>query len=113
MVALVGARQVGKTTLARKLADRVQGTISLDLERVGDRRKLEDAEAFLQAQVGHLTVLDEVQRLPALFAELRGSLTIGHSRDCFRLIRSRPPRQKARGLFCSQAVSLFFCGTFY
>lgn len=72
VVALIGARQVGKTTLARKLADRVQGTIYLDLERVGDRRKLEDAEAFLQAQVGHLTVLDEVQRLPALFAELRG-----------------------------------------
>ncbi|WP_245303144.1 ATP-binding protein [Rhizobium esperanzae] len=72
VVALIGARQVGKTTLARKLADRVQGTIYLDLERVGDRRKLDDAEAFLQAQVGHLTVLDEVQRLPALFAELRG-----------------------------------------
>jgi predicted AAA+ superfamily ATPase len=72
VVALIGARQVGKTTLARKLVDRVKGTIYLDLERVGDRRKLEDAEAFLQAQVGHLTVLDEVQRLPALFAELRG-----------------------------------------
>ncbi|MDQ0322426.1 putative AAA+ superfamily ATPase [Pararhizobium capsulatum DSM 1112] len=72
VVALIGARQVGKTTLARKLTDRVQGTIYLDLERIADRRRLEDAEAFLQAQVGHLTVLDEVQRLPELFAELRG-----------------------------------------
>ncbi|MEK1933455.1 MAG: ATP-binding protein [Pararhizobium sp.] len=72
VVALIGARQVGKTTLARKIADRIKGTIYLDLERIGDLRKLEDAEAFLQAQVGHLTVLDEVQRLPALFAELRG-----------------------------------------
>ncbi|WEZ85384.1 ATP-binding protein (plasmid) [Rhizobium sp. 32-5/1] len=72
VVALIGARQVGKTTLARKIADGIKGTIYLDLERIGDRRKLEDAEAFLQAQVGHLTVLDEVQRLPGLFAELRG-----------------------------------------
>ncbi|WP_412179072.1 ATP-binding protein [Rhizobium sp. TRM95796] len=72
VVALVGARQVGKTTLARKLKDQVQGTIYLDLERTADRRRLEDAEAFLQAQAGHLTVLDEVQRLPELFAELRG-----------------------------------------
>jgi len=72
VVALIGARQVGKTTLARKLADRAKGTLYLDLERIADRRKLEDAEAFLQAQAGHLTVLDEVQRLPELFAELRG-----------------------------------------
>ena len=72
VVALIDPRQVGKTTLARKFADRIQGTIYLDFERIGDRRKLEDAEAFLHAQVGHLIVLDEVQRLPSLFAELRG-----------------------------------------
>jgi predicted AAA+ superfamily ATPase len=72
VVALIGARQVGKTTLARKLKDQVHGAIYLDLERIADRRRLEDAGAFLQAQAGHLTVLDEVQRLPELFAELRG-----------------------------------------
>lgn len=72
MVALIGARQIGKTTLARKLADQLPGTLYLDLERSADRRKLEDPEAFLQAQAGHLTILDEVQRLPDLFAELRG-----------------------------------------
>ncbi|CAG1010966.1 partial putative protein, partial [Burkholderiales bacterium] len=72
VVALIGARQVGKTTLARKLAKEIDGTLYLDLERIGDRRKLEDAEAFLQAQVGHLTILDEVQHTPELFAELRG-----------------------------------------
>ena len=72
VVALIGARQVGKTTLARKLADKTHGTLYLDLERTSDRRRLEDPEAFLQAQTGHLTVLDEVQRLPDLFTELRG-----------------------------------------
>lgn len=72
VVALIGARQIGKTTLARKLAEELRGALYLDLERSADRRKLEDPEAFLQAQAGHLTILDEVQRLPDLFAELRG-----------------------------------------
>lgn len=72
VVALIGARQVGKTTLARKIAGELQGTQYLDLERISDQRKLDDAEAFLSAQKGHLTILDEVQRVPQLFSELRG-----------------------------------------
>lgn len=71
-VALLGPRQVGKTTLARKLAKQRPGTVYLDLERLADQRKLEDAGAFLQAQAGHLTIIDEVHRAPQLFAELRG-----------------------------------------
>nr|WP_246733734.1 AAA family ATPase [Rhizobium sp. 57MFTsu3.2] len=55
---MIGARQAGKTTLARKISDRAKGTLYLDVERIADRRKLEDAAAFLQALVGHLTVLD-------------------------------------------------------
>ncbi len=76
VVALIGARQVGKTTLARQLAQEIGGTLYLDLERTADRRKLEDAEAFLQSQIGHLTVLDEVQYVPGLFAELRGIIDV-------------------------------------
>lgn len=72
VVALIGARQVGKTTLARELAEQTKDTIYLDLERIGDRRKLDDAAAFLAAQGGHLTILDQVQRVPELFTELRG-----------------------------------------
>jgi predicted AAA+ superfamily ATPase len=75
-VVLLGARQVGKTTLARKLAGDIEGTLYLDLERVADRRKLEDAEAFLQMQVGHLTVVDEVQYVPDLFSELRSIIDV-------------------------------------
>jgi uncharacterized protein len=72
VVALIGARQVGKTTLARQLAEDLRDTLYLDLERLADRRKLDGAAAFLEAQAGHLTVLDEVQRVPELFEELRG-----------------------------------------
>jgi uncharacterized protein len=71
-VALLGPRQVGKTTLARALANEINGTLYLDLERSTDLRKLEDPRAFLHAQAGKLTIVDEVHRAPDLFAELRG-----------------------------------------
>ena len=72
-VVLLGPRQVGKTTLARQIASqRKQRAIYLDLERPLDRRRLEDADAFLRAQTGKLVVIDEIHRAPALFETLRG-----------------------------------------
>jgi hypothetical protein len=71
-VALIGPRQVGKTTLARAIAAEFPGSLYLDLERAADLRKLEDPGAFLEAQSGRLTVIDEFHRVPDLFAELRG-----------------------------------------
>ena len=73
-VVLLGPRQAGKTTLARSIAAGRQkdGAIYLDLERPADRRRLEDADAFLRAQAGKLVVIDEIHRAPALFETLRG-----------------------------------------
>lgn len=73
-VVLLGPRQVGKTTLARKIAARrgKAGAIYLDLERPLDARRLGDADAFLRAQAGKLVVIDEIHRAPELFAILRG-----------------------------------------
>ena len=72
-VVLLGARQVGKTTLARAIADaRGSQAVYLDLERVADRRRLEDADQFLRAQAGKLVVIDEIHRAPGLFEVLRG-----------------------------------------
>lgn len=72
-VALLGPRQVGKTTLARDLADRwPAGSVYLDLERPADLRRLDDADTFLRGQAPRLVVLDEVHRVPHLFATLRG-----------------------------------------
>jgi uncharacterized protein len=71
-VALLGPRQVGKTTLAKALARERKDSVYLDLERASDLRKLEDPRAFLQTQAGRLTIIDEVHRAPGLFAELRG-----------------------------------------
>jgi len=72
-VVLLGPRQVGKTTLARQIATlRKARAIYLDLERPTDQRRLQDADAFLRAQVGKLVVIDEIHRAPALFETLRG-----------------------------------------
>lgn len=73
VTAILGPRQCGKTTLARKMAtSHLPGdVVYLDLERLADQRKLADAEWFLSRQGGKLVVLDEVQRIPELFAVLR------------------------------------------
>lgn len=72
-VVLLGPRQVGKTTLARRIAAaRGAKAIYLDLERPADRRRLDDADAFLRAQAGRLVVIDEIHRAPGLFEILRG-----------------------------------------
>jgi predicted AAA+ superfamily ATPase len=72
-VVLLGPRQVGKTTLARQIAAKGKTpAIYLDLERPVDRRRLQDADAFLRAQTGKLVVIDEIHRHPELFETLRG-----------------------------------------
>jgi len=69
-VALLGSRQVGKTTLARELE--IGKTIHyLDLERPSDLAKLADPELYLSGFANQLVILDEVQRLPELFPVLR------------------------------------------
>lgn len=72
-VVILGPRQVGKTTLARTLArERGEHALYLDLERESDRRRLDNADAYLRAQHGKLVILDEIHRMPGLFELLRG-----------------------------------------
>ena len=72
VVCLTGARQTGKTTLARFLASMLPSPmLYLDVERSSDRDKLREAEIFLSAHRDHCVVIDEVQRLPELFPLLR------------------------------------------
>jgi len=72
-VVLLGPRQVGKTTLARKIASDWPGqSLYLDMERPADRLRLDDADSYLRAQQGKLVVIDEIHRVPHLFDILRG-----------------------------------------
>lgn len=75
-VALLGPRQAGKTTLAHGVGDK-SGSVYLDLESPGDRQKLSDPEAYLAHHEGKLVILDEVQKMPALFETLRGLIDRG------------------------------------
>lgn len=70
-VALLGPRQVGKTTLAHALA-KGRKSAYLDLESPVDREKLTDPVFYFAQHEDDLIVLDEVQRVPELFATLRG-----------------------------------------
>ena len=69
-VALMGPRQVGKTTLAKILASQ-SDSVFLDLESPTDRQKLADPEFFLNRFSDRLVILDEIHRIPELFQVLR------------------------------------------
>jgi predicted AAA+ superfamily ATPase len=70
-VALLGPRQVGKTTLALQVAHGLPH-VYLDLESQRDQSKLAQAELYLQGHLDKLVILDEVHRAPGLFPMLRG-----------------------------------------
>ena len=70
-VALMGPRQVGKTTLAFNISESMP-SVYLDLENRTDLRKVQDIEAFHRENSDKLVILDEVQRLPDIFAPVRG-----------------------------------------
>ena len=73
-VVLLGPRQVGKTTLAREVANEVPDSLYLDLEDPGDAARLRDARSYLDLHRHRLVILDEVQRMPDLFRVLRGQI---------------------------------------
>jgi len=70
-VALLGVRQVGKTTLAFHLSKN-RSSIYLDLESPADLLKLSDPESFLSLHSDKLIILDEIQRASEIFRILRG-----------------------------------------
>jgi len=78
-VALIGPRQVGKTTLALELAEGTDA-LYLDLEAREDRAKLADPSLFLGNYEDRLVILDEIHRVPELFAALRGVIDRGRRR---------------------------------
>ena len=78
-VGLLGPRQVGKTTLAQTIGA-ARASIYLDLESPIDREKLSDPVFYLSNHEDQLVILDEVQRMPELFAALRGLIDSGRRR---------------------------------
>lgn len=95
VVALVGPRQCGKTTLARMLVERRRktghGGLLLDLERPSDLARLRDPETFLSRHARELVCLDEVQRAPALFEVLRALIDADRRPGRFLILGSASP----------------------
>ncbi len=103
-VVLLGPRQVGKTTLARHIAES-RDAVYLDLERPADRQILEEPDFYLDEQSGRLVIIDEVQVMPGLFGALRGQIDRrrrhGHRTGQFLLLGSASKallRQSAESL---------------
>ena len=70
-VVLIGPRQVGKTTVALNIADSLP-SVYVDLEKPRDLAKIRDIEAFHIENREKLIIIDEIQRIPEIFAPLRG-----------------------------------------
>jgi uncharacterized protein len=73
-VAIIGPRQVGKTTLVKQIQNVLPNpSIYFDLEKNSDWVKFQyDRSSFLESQQDKTIILDEVQRLPEIFRDLRG-----------------------------------------
>ena len=70
-VAILGPRQVGKSTLAREFIAKKHKSVYLDLESPKDLLKLSDPYSFLSQHTDKLVIIDEVQKKPELFSVLR------------------------------------------
>ena len=75
-VALIGPRQVGKTTLALEIG-RSRDALYLDLEDRDDRSRLSEPALFLDNVEDRLVILDEIHRMPELLQTLRGIIDRG------------------------------------
>lgn len=92
VVGLIGSRQVGKTTLAKVLAQsRRRNAEYVDLELPSERSRLADPELFISTYEDRLLILDEVQCLPNLFPILRGLVDRNRRPGRFLLLGSASP----------------------
>lgn len=92
-VAVLGPRQVGKTTLAETIATSISpNPVYLDLESPTDQAKLQEPEAYFDLHKRQLIILDEIRRVPELFAILRGVIDRrrrqGHKTGQFLIVGS-------------------------
>ena len=71
IVAILGPRQCGKSTLAKNLSSKFKNFVYLDLESLGDLNRIDDPELFFRVNQDSLVCLDEIQRKPEIFSFLR------------------------------------------
>lgn len=91
-VAIIGPRQVGKTTLAKLLQEQIsKKSTYLDLERAEDLIKLENPSLYLENRSEECIVLDEIQKRPEIFPELRSLIDRNRIPGRFLILGSASP----------------------
>lgn len=88
VVAVIGPRQCGKSTLVKHLLKQNQNSIYLDLEKPSDLQKLDNPEWFLSSQQGKLICIDEIQRKPDFFPLIRSLVDEWNSVGAFLILGS-------------------------
>ena len=96
VVAILGARQIGKTTLAKEVQKGWKQRHAFDLESPADLVRLADPDLALSPLKG-LVVLDEIQRLPDLFPLLRVLADRRPIRTRFLILGSASPDMLRQG----------------
>lgn len=91
VVGILGARQVGKTTLAKEIQKDFKSSEYIDLELPSDYNKLENAELFLKNLEDRLVIIDEIQRRPELFPLLRALVDQNRKPGRFIILGSSSP----------------------
>lgn len=100
-VAILGPRQAGKSTLARRVASGDDEAVHLDLEYPPDRDKLTDPALYFESRGECLICLDEIQRMPELFPVLRSVIDRRGRNGQFLILGSASPellRQSSESL---------------
>lgn len=92
VVALLGARQVGKTTLAKAIGkEKESAALYLDLELPSDLAKLREPEIYLEQYRDRLVIIDEIQRSVELFPLLRALVDRKRAPGRFLILGSASP----------------------
>jgi hypothetical protein len=92
-VAILGPRQVGKTTLVKEIRKQLtKENIYLDLENQVDLNALNHPVEFLNSVSDKITIIDEIQRMPDLFPVLRSIIDNNRVNGRFILLGSASPQ---------------------
>lgn len=88
VIALLGPRQSGKSTLVQHFIEGRKDCVYLDLELPSDQRKLSDPELYFKMHQDELICMDEIQRFPGIFEIMRSRIDQNHRNGQFIILGS-------------------------
>lgn len=88
VVAVLGPRQCGKSTLVKKMSQNWENSLFLDLQYDTDLRKLDQPSFFFESNTDKIICLDEIQLVPQLFSVLRSVVDKNRENGKFILLGS-------------------------